>query len=296
MPAQQLLDPTVIARLTGLELKARTAVEGLLVGLHKSPYHGFSVEFSQHRQYVPGDSLRYLDYKVLARTGKYYIKQFEAETNLNAHILLDHSGSMGYGSNDVTKLEYGKTLAAALSLLLLRQRDAVGLVPFCEDVTEILPPRSVTGWLQTVTVTLEKLKPSGETKVASALLNVAERVKRKGLVILISDLLDDPDETISAMKAIRHVGHELLVFQLLDPLELSFAFHRDARFQDIETDDILQSRPWHIQAEYQDEINQFIEQFRNRCQQERIDYQLLTTDIPYEIALFEFLSRRKRMG
>ncbi len=312
MPSK-LLDPVAVSRLSGLQLKAMNVVEGFLTGLHQSPFHGFSVEFAQHRPYMPGDSLKHLDYKVLAKTGRYYIKQYQEETNLKAYILLDHSGSMGYGSGSsdapppasppteggsdevLTKLEYGKSLAAAMALLLLKQRDAVGLVNFSDKLDAILPPKSAMGWLGTIVENLEKLEPSGKTEVAAALLDTAERVKRRGLVILISDLLDDPDKTIAGMKAVKHVGHELLVFHILDPLEKSFAFPRDARFKDMETGSILPSRPWHIRDEYRKEMASFIENYRSNCRRERIDYKQFTTDTPYEIALFEFLVRRKRM-
>jgi len=163
---QTLLDPSAVARLSNLQLRASAIVEGFLTGLHQSPYHGFSVEFSQHRQYMPGDSLKHLDYKVLAKTGRYYIKQYEEETNLKSYILLDHSGSMGYGSGDVTKLDYGEALAAALSLMLLKQRDAVGLVTFDQKVSTIMPPHSAMGWLHPLLTQLTGLEPSGETKVA----------------------------------------------------------------------------------------------------------------------------------
>ena len=295
MASKRLLDPSAVARLAGLQFKALAVVEGFLTGLHQSPYHGFSVEFSQHRQYMPGDTLKHLDYRVLARTGRYYIKQFEEETNLKAYLLVDHSGSMGYGSGGVTKLDYGTCLAAALALLLLKQRDAVGMVTFAEELTEIMEPHSAMGWLSTLTSGMEKLEPAGETSVPNALFDVAERVKRCGLVVLISDLMDDPDRILAGMKAIRHVGHELLVFHVLDPLEISFAFPRDARFQDLETSDIMPSRPWHIRADYRREMEAFIDRYRQHCRQNRIDYKLFTTNTPYEIALFEFLVRRKRL-
>lgn len=295
MPERRFLDPAAVARIQGLQLKAMTVVEGFLTGLHQSPYHGFSVEFAEHRPYMPGDTLRHLDYKVLGRTGRYYIKQYEEETNLKAYILIDHSGSMGYGSGDSTKLDYGSALAASLALLLLRQRDAVSFVTFAETLTSILPPRSAMGWIETLVAELEKLKPEGKTGIASALFDTAERVKRRGLVVLISDLLDEPDRIMAGMKAIRHVGHELMVFHILDPLEKSFAFPRDARFQDMETDNVMPSRPWHIRDEYQREMESFIEAYRQHCRNNRIDYKLFTTDTPYEIALFEFLVRRKRL-
>lgn len=295
MLEKRLLDPSAVARITGLELKARTIVEGFITGLHQSPYHGFSAEFSQHRPYMPGDPLRHLDYKVLGRTGRYYIKQYQDETNLKAYLLIDHSGSMGYGSTEVTKLDYAKTMCAALSLLLLRQHDAVGLVSFGQKLTGILPPKSATGWLEPMMKTLDQLKPSGETHVASALFDVAERVKRRGLVILLSDLLDDPDSVIAGMKAVRHVGHDLIVFHLMDKLELTFSFPRDARFRDLETGDVLPSRPWHIRDDYRREVQEFIDDYRYRCRTEQIDYKLFPTDTPYSVGLFEFLARRKRL-
>jgi len=291
----RLLDPVEVAKLANLELRAKAVVEGFLTGLHQSPYHGFSVEFSEHRQYMPGDSLKHLDYKVLARTGRYYIKQFEEETNLKAYLLLDHSGSMGYSSTEVTKLNYGSALAAALGLLLLRQRDAVGLVTFSEKVTDIMPPHSAMGWLEPLLTHLEGIEPVGETKVASALLDVAERVRRKGLVVLISDLLDDPEKILAGLRALRHIGHEVLVFHILDPMEISFAFPRDARFLDLETSQVLPSRPWHIRDEYRHLMREFIESYKQRCRAERIDYHLFTTNTPYGMALFEFLDRRRRM-
>jgi len=313
-----LLAPAAVARLANLQLKAQAVVEGFLTGLHQSPYHGFSVEFAQHRPYIQGDNLRHLDYKVLARTGRHYIKQYEEETNLKAYILLDHSGSMGFGATSPTsietahlsppsiegggrgglslsKLDYASCLAAALSLLLLKQRDAVGLVSFAETLTNILPPRSAMGWLGPLTAHLQELQPTGKTSVASALFDVAERVKRRGLVVLISDLLDDPEQSLAAMRAVRHVGHELLVFQILDPLEVTFDYPRDARFKDMESGDLLPTRPAHVRKAYQEEMERVIDGYRSGCRAARIDYRLFTTDTPYEVGLFEFLARRKRL-
>jgi uncharacterized protein (DUF58 family) len=293
-----LLNPSAIARLANLRLKAQAVVEGFLTGLHQSPYHGFSVEFAQHRPYMPGDTLRHLDYKVLSRTGRYYIKQFEEETNLKAYLLVDHSGSMGFGdgAGKLTKLEYASCLAASLALLLLKQRDAVGLVTFAEKLTGILPPKSALGWIDPLSRQLMEIQPAGKTSVASVLFDVAERVKRRGLVVLISDLLDEPEKTLAAMRAVRHVGHELLVFQLLDPLEVNFNFPKDARFKDLETGEFVASRPAHIQHAYRAEMERVIEGYRTGCRASRIDYRLFTTDVPYEVGLFEFLARRKKMG
>ncbi len=290
-----LLDPKSINQLENLQVRARAVVEGFLTGLHQSPYHGFSVEFSQHRQYIPGDSLRHLDYKILAKTGRYYIKQYEEETNLKSYILFDHSGSMKFGSGDVTKLNYAKVLAASLSLLLLKQRDAVGLVTFAEEVTSILPPKSALGWLETISSELSDTIPEGKTSVTSSLFNIAERIKRRGLVIVISDLFDDPDKIIAGFKALRHVGHDMIVFHILDRKEITFDYSKDARFQDLETGQILPSKPWHIREEYQKSVNEYVDNIRFNCRGHNIDYHLFTTDIPYSLALYEFLDRRRRM-
>jgi len=293
--SSDILDPLTINRLANLQVRAKAVVEGFLTGLHQSPYHGFSVEFSQHRQYMPGDSLRHLDYKVLAKTGRYYIKQYEEETNLKAYILFDHSGSMGFGSAEITKLDYGKVLAVSLSLLLLKQRDAVGLITFRDDVTGILPPKSAMGWLESLSSRLTDVKAEGETSVTSALYDIAERIKRRGLVIVISDLLDDPKKILAGFKALRHVGHDMIVFQILDPKEIAFDYPKDARFKDLESGEIMPSKPWHIRNAYREAVNEYIENIRFNCRAEKIDYHLFTTDIPYSLALFEFLARRRRM-
>lgn len=295
MPARRLLDPREVARLAGLGLRAHTVVEGFLTGLHQSPYHGFSVEFSQHRPYRPGDSLRHLDYRVLARTGKYFIKQYREETNLKAYLLFDHSASMGYGSLTYTKLDYGANLAAAMALLLLRQRDAVGLVMFSREVEEVLSARSAMGWLKTLTAKLESQSASGTTRVAAALLDTAGRVRRRGLVVVISDLMDEADAVLAGLRALRHQGHEVLVFHILDPMEVSFAFSRDARFRDMETGRVIPSRPWHIRDDYRHQVRAWLEAYRTGCSDHRIDYHLFTTDTPYEVALFQFLARRRRL-
>ena len=297
-----ILDPQALSRIANLELRAKTVVEGFLTGLHQSPYHGFSVEFAQHRPYNPGDNLRHLDYRILARTERYYIKQFQEETNLKAYLLVDHSASMGFPPESlageyggVTKLHYAVSLAASLAFLLLRQRDAVGLVPFAEKVDAILPPRSAMGYLETLLVHLEGLKSQGQTRTASVLFEIAERVTRRGLVVLISDLWDDPDRVLSSLRAVRYVGHEVILFQVLHPREIEFNFSRDGLFRDMETNEELPVRPWHLKDHYQRQIKAHLERIKSAARAVRIDYFLCPTDQPYEIALFEFLVRRKRL-
>ena len=291
----KLLDPVSITRIANLKIRARAVVEGFLTGLHQSPYRGFSVEFSQHRPYMPGDSLRHLDYKVLSRTGRYYIKQYEEETNLKAYLLVDHSASMGYKSGSVTKLDYAVSLGAALSLLLLKQRDAVGAVTFNDSVTGILPPKSAMGWLDPLMLRFQELQPTGKTWVGSALFEIAERVSRKGLIVLMSDLLDDPEKILAGLRALRHIGHDVIVFHVMDPMEISFTFPRDSRFKDVETGQIIATRPWHLREAYRKEISHFIDNYRFKCRERNIDYHLFTTDTPYGTALFEFLDRRRRI-
>ncbi len=234
---RRFLRPDVVSKLSGMEIKARLVVEGFIAGLHKSPYHGFSVEFAEHRQYMPGDPLKNVDWKVYAKTDRFFIKEFEEETNLKAYILLDTSGSMGYSSNGVNKLEYSSYLSAALSYLMLKQRDAVGLVVFDQSIRKYIPPKSaLKSHLHVLLEELDKIEPSFTTNINTALHLMAERIKRRGLIILISDLFDDPNEVINGLKHFRHKKHEVIVFHVLDPKERSFSFPELAIFKDLETD------------------------------------------------------------
>lgn len=293
---RHFLKPEVLSRLSRLDLVARLVVEGFITGLHRSPYHGFSVEFSEYRPYITGDPLRHIDWKVLGRTDRYYVKQFEEETNLRATILLDSSASMGYTSGTMTKLEYAKYLAAALAYLMLIQRDAVGLVTFDQNIRSYMPPRSVRSYLHVLLQEMEALESKGETRVANTFHDLAERIKRRGLIIILSDLLDDPDEVITALKHFRHRKHEVIVFHIIDPMEKSFEFKRDAVFIDMETGERIQTQPWHIRNEYGSRVAQFLERYKRECRQNRIDYVSIDTTEPYDTSLFEFLAKRKRMG
>ena len=289
------LSPQALARLSNLQLLARRVVEGFITGLHKSPYHGFSVEFAEHRPYMPGDPIRHLDWKVYARTDRYVLKRFQEETNLKSYILLDTSASMGFASADFSKLGYGIALSAALTYLMLEQRDAVGLALFDDQLRRLIPPRSVRSYLNLILKELEVTEPSGRTRVSETLHRVAERMKRRGLVILISDLLDEPDEIISGLKHFRYDGHEVIVLQVLDPLEMSFAFPQDARFRDLETDERLISQPWHLKEAYQKEMKAFLYKLKSGCRENDVDYALFDTRRPYDFALMEYLNKRKRL-
>ncbi len=293
---RELVSTSLIHRLDPLSLRAKVVVEGFLTGLHKSPYHGFSVEFAEHRMYQPGDNLKYLDWKVLARTERHYIKQFQEETNLRAQILLDASGSMDFSSGEVKKIDYARSLAAALVYLLLMQRDAVGLSVFDEDLRETRPPRSALIWRNELWSLLEKVTAHGETRTGSALHRVAERSGRRGLVILISDLLDDPEAILSGLHHFRHLGHEVIVFQVLDDRELDFAFDREARFEELETKQVLTASPWQVRDAYQKEMTAYLEEIKTGCSRHQIRHHLLTTSTPLEDALISFLISRGRLS
>jgi len=293
---RQLLDPQSVSKMTNLSLIARLVVEGFITGLHRSPYHGFSVEFAEHRQYMPGDDIRHVDWKIYAKTDRYYVKQFEEETNLKSYILLDTSASMGFSSHSVSKLEYSTYLSAALSYLMLKQRDAAGLVTFDQSIRKYLPPRSVNSYLNIILKELENTQSEKKTNVSHALHDMAERIDRRGLIILFSDLFDDPQKVLSGLKHFRHKKHEVVVFHILDPIERSFDFAQDAVFQDVETNEKLATQPWHIRKDYRERMHQFVEQYKNQCLANRIDYVLMDTSEDFDRALLQYLTKRKRIG
>lgn len=293
---QNYLNPEVASRLSRLDLVARLVVEGFITGLHQSPYHGFSVEFSEYRQYMPGDALRDLDWKVYGKTDRLYVKQYEEETNLKAYLLLDASASMAYGSGALTKFQYAAYTTAALSHLMLRQRDAVGLVTFDQRIQTYMPPRSVGSHLLALLNTLQNTKPAGtDTDLAAAFHDLAERIKRRGLVIVLSDLFDDPDRLLSGLKHFRHRKHEVVVFHILDPRERDLDFGRETRFVDLETGAQVATEPWHIAPAYRQHMDDRIDRFRRECRESFIDYVLLDTTTPFDVALFNYLAKRKRM-
>jgi len=293
---RKYLNPEVVAKLRSMDLRARLVVEGFITGLHKSPYHGFSAEFAEHRQYMPGDEIKHIDWKVYGKTDRFYVKQFEEETNLKSYILLDASASMGYASNGITKLQYASYLAGALSYLMMQQRDAVGLVTFDEKIRRYLPPHSVTTYLNQILTELDKTESSSKTDLSAALHQMADRIKRRGLIILLSDLLDDPQKVRSGLRHFRHKNHEVIVFQILDPMELTFEFKQDAVFKDLESGEEINTQPWHIRSEYQKQVSEFINTYKKFCREHKIDYVTLNTKENYDRALFEYLLKRKRIG
>lgn len=292
---RQLLDPDVAARLKGLELRARLVVEGFISGLHKSPYHGFSVEFAEHRQYMPGDPVSHLDWKVFGKTDRYYLKEFEEETNLRCQILLDCSGSMAFGTGALTKFEYARTLAAALAYLMQRQRDAVGLTAFSDRVVTDLPSRSSRVHLHHLLRDLSSLEPGQSTSTREVFGVMADRLKRRGLVVILSDLLTDPQVVIRGLKHFRHRRHEVVVFQVLDPREVDFNFPRAARFEDMESGEILPTFPAQIRRSYVTQMKELIDTYRRNCLESLVDFHLLNTEVPFGHALYAYLGKRSRL-
>jgi uncharacterized protein (DUF58 family) len=290
------LQPAVVAQLANMELRARFVVEGFITGLHKSPYHGFSVEFTEHRQYMPGDEIKHIDWKAYGKTDRFYIKQFEEETNLKSYIIVDASRSMDYASKgNLKKFEYASYVAAALSFMMIEQRDAVGLTLFDEGIRVSLPPRATHSYLKEILKELESAQPANKTGTSASLNLIAEQIKRRGLVVVLSDLFDKPESVMTALKHFRHKGHEVIVMQVLDPLERSFAFEGDAIFKDLETQEELMTQPWHIQKAYQQSMQEFLDFYKRRCRDNNIDYVLLDTSTPFDKALFQYLNKRKRM-
>jgi uncharacterized protein (DUF58 family) len=293
---RRFLDPAVVSKLATMELRARLVVEGFVTGLHRSPYKGFSVEFAEHRQYMPGDPLKHLDWKVYAKTDRFYIKEYEEETNLRGYVLLDASASMAYSSGSVTKLEYSRYLSAALIYLMLKQQDSVGLLIFDEGAREFIPPRSSPTQLHLLLAELDRAQASAETDIGVVLHELAGRMRRRGLVILISDLLDDPERVMPGLKHFRHLKHEVVVFHVLDPAEAEFRFDADATFRDMETGELMTTETSSIRSDYLGAVQSWQAQLRRECAESRIDYVPILTSTPYDRALFSYLEKRKRLG
>ncbi|MCC7431832.1 DUF58 domain-containing protein [bacterium] len=302
----KFLSPENISKLSNLELKARLVVEGFIAGLHKSPYHGFSVEFAEHRQYMPGDELRRIDWKVYGKTGRYYVKQYEEETNLKSYLLLDSSKSMFYGKDGISKFDYASYLASAIAFLMLKQRDAVGLTLFDSEIRKYLPPKSIKSYLRPILKEIVAAK----TEVSTSSLNtvfheIAEKIKRRGLIVIISDLFQNQepesleekiDKVLAGLKHFRHKKHEVLVFHIFDPSELNFSFTKDAIFKDLETQVEITTQPWHIQNEYKKLMLDFMNTYKKLCRNNNIDYIPLSTAEPLSVALTEYLKKRQMVG
>ncbi|NQV37138.1 MAG: DUF58 domain-containing protein [Candidatus Marinimicrobia bacterium] len=296
MDKRKYLKPEVVAKLSNMSLRARLVVEGYIIGQHKSPYHGFSVEFAEHRAYGPGDEIRHVDWKLYGKTDRYYVKCYEEETNLRSYIILDTSDSMNFSSGPVSKLDYASYLSAAIAYLMLNQQDGIGLVTFDERIQQFIPPRSTPSHLNTVLTRLEQIKTGTDTKLGPTLHEMAERIKKRGLVIVISDLLDNPEEVLDGLKHFRHNKQEVIVFHILDRQELLFDFNARTRFRDMETGETITTEPWHIRKDYQELVNNFQNHYRKRCRERHIDYIPLFTDESLDGALNEYLRKRQKLG
>ncbi|MDP6878981.1 MAG: DUF58 domain-containing protein [Candidatus Marinimicrobia bacterium] len=295
MNNKKYLDPEVVAKLNNMKLRARLVVEGYLIGHHKSPYHGFSVEFAEHRAYGHGDEVRHIDWKLFGKTDRYYVKRFEEETNVRSYILLDKSQSMSFSSGSITKLAYGSYLSAALSYLMLNQKDAMGLVLFDEKIKKFIPPRAKTSHSNIIMSALEKIKAGNDTQIRPVLNSMADRIRKRGLVILISDLLDDPEQVLMGLNNFKYNKQEVIVFHLVDRKEYDFDFTDRTQFNDMETGATITTDPWHIRSAYKDQINESIKNYRQGCRNLKIDYVQIFTDQPLDIALNQYLNKRQRL-
>ncbi len=287
------LEPHALARVKNLSMVARGVVEGSMTGLHSSPYKGFSVEFAEHREYTAGDDPRHLDYRMLARTDRLYIKQYEEETNMRVQILLDTSGSMGYQhEGKITKLQYASYLTAVLSYMMTRQQDAVGLTTFDTKIQLDMPARSSPRHFNDMMRKLEEIEAGDETDISEILHRLANRFKKRCLIVLISDLYDEPEAVVRALHHFRHRRHEVIVFHVMDRAEIEFPFRDLISFYDLETNERLQIDPVYVRDAYREQMREFIDGYRKACAESRIDYVLAETTIPYDFMLSRYVAKR----
>ncbi len=289
--SRKYLDPEVLAKLSRLDIKARLVVEGFLSGLHASPFKGFSQEFADYRQYMPGDELKRIDWKVFGRSDRFYIKEYQEETNLRAYILLDKSGSMSYGKR-ITKMEYAKYLGASLAYMLFKQKDSVGIATFDTDIREIIPPSSRRTNFMMILRAIEEATPGGETAMTDVLYQLAQKLKKRGLVILLSDMLDNPEDVVRSLRSFRYRKHEILVFQIIDPDESDFPFDRSAIFSDLEDESEMIINPGLIRDRYRRRFREFVDFYHRHLLESHIDHTILYTSTSYDKALFAYLQKR----
>jgi uncharacterized protein (DUF58 family) len=286
-------DPKVLAGIADLYLRARWVVEGMMSGIHRSRAKGFSVEFEEHREYSPGDEIRRIDWKALGKFDRYFIKEYEDETNLRAYLLLDASASMNYASDGITKFDYACTLMASLAYLILKQQDAAGVVTFSNRIENFIPPRAKRDYLTQILHALENRGPGGETDVGRILDDIAGQIKRRGLIVLVSDLLDEPAAILKGLRQFRFKGNDVIVFHLLDPAELTLPFDGNILFEDLEAASLqVVTDPRAIRSTYQQVVQEFINDMRKQCHDNAIDYQLISTATPLDQALASYLSWR----
>jgi uncharacterized protein (DUF58 family) len=294
---EKYLKPEVIQQIKRLDLRAQFVVKGFMQGLHASPFHGFSVEFSEHRKYTQGDDPKDIDWSLFAKTDKYYVKKFEAETNITGYLAMDLSRSMGYTyRQDLSKFDYGICLAAALCYLMIHQQDPVGLITFDTKIRQSLPPKSKRNHLGNVLSVLSNLQPKGDTDIAHSLTQIAAMLKHKSLVMIFSDLLVDTEPVIAALRRLRHGGHDVILFHILDEAEVQFPFDGMVEFEDPESLEKMQVDASSYRQDYREEVEAFREMYRQECFQTGIDYVPLDTSMQFDKALVEYLSSRRARG
>ena len=293
IPGARFVDPQILARIGNLELMARNVVEGFINGLHRAPFFGASIDFAEHRGYVAGDDIRRVDWRLYARTDRYYVKQYEADTNTNLSILFDVSKSMSFGSRGISKLEYGSFVGACLGYLAQRQRDRVGIITFDSDIVAHVPPSAKH--FNVMLHTLDRSKAERPDEMAGPLSKMAEHFKRRGILVLISDFYEEPDAILEAIKPLKFIGNDLIVFHVLDPAELSFEYEDASSFEDLESGEQIPVVPESLAKEYRALLREHIDALTTKFSEHRIDYTLLNTSEPLDRALFSYLSSRERL-
>ena len=290
----RFMDPKILGRIDNLELLARMVVEGFISGLHRSPYLGRSVDFAEHRAYMPGDDIRRIDWRLFARADRFYVKEFEADTNTSFTLILDLSRSMTFGSRGITKLDYARYLAACLAYFSHKQRDWVGLVTFDEDIVDFVPPSAKH--LEVVLHKIDRMKPGRRGALGPPLAKVAEAIRRRGIMVLISDFYEEPEAVLDAVKVLRYKGNDLIVFHVLDPAEVEFPFDEVANYQDLETEEAIPVIPEYLREQYRKLVAEHIDRLSRWLGDNRIDYTLFDTSTPLDYALFSYLSNRQRLS
>ena len=292
---RKYLRPETVALLNSMSLRARLVVEGYIIGHHRSPYHGFSVEFAEHRSYGPGDEIKHIDWKLFGKTDRLYVKRYEEETNLRAHIILDTSKSMLYSSAEVSKLSYANSLAASLSYLMINQQDAVGIAKFSEKIDTFIPPKARPSHLNLILSQLDDKDSGNDTQIGMVLHELADRIKKRGMIILISDLLDKPENIMKGLKHFRHQNQEVIVFHIQDRKESEFDFEARTKFFDMETGEEIVTEPWHIRSNYNELVSKLESNYKSNCRENLIDYVPLFTDQSLDIGITEYLIKRSKL-
>ncbi|MDA9656673.1 DUF58 domain-containing protein [Candidatus Marinimicrobia bacterium] len=292
---RKYLKPEIVTSLSSLALRARLIVEGYIIGKHRSPYHGFSVEFAEHKSYDIGDDVRNIDWKLFGKTDRLYIKRYEEETNLKTHIIIDNSKSMSYSSGSVSKINYANSLLASIAYLMINQQDAVGLIQFSDKINSFIPPKSRRSHLNTIINQLSETVEGKDTFIEPVLHEMAERINKRGLVILVSDLLDDPKTIMNGLKHFRHRKQEVIVFHILDKKEIDFDFNKRTKFIDVETGEELSTEPWHIRENYKRLMKERQKLFKKECNNQLIDYVPVLTNESLEKCIAEYLNKRKKL-